>query len=323
MALRAVVLALATLLAFGVAACIAEPEVAGTQPGIDIPRGPFSDSDIEDIRQAALDRINSDRQIEGLPPLEWDDDAARVGDLFCAIALRDGTVGHYTLEGLSPLDRWGLWGGGPYVSENTCAWAWSGRTVNWTKRGVLHLLHQFQDLMLAEQPPNDGHRRTILDPHLTHVGIGLALSNNELRYAQEYTARYVEVDETPLEATRRESLTYTGRILEPHKYRLDYILLYHKDPPERLTVAECAQRMTYDLPENRKTLRPIVEDGMYYQSDGGRGEFTYDGASGEFRAEVRWYNGPGWYGILCLLAPTNARRGQGQFPGSWTLVQVK
>ena len=29
--------------------------------------------------------------------------------------------------------------------------------------------------MMAEKPPDDGHRRAILDPLWTHVGIGVAL----------------------------------------------------------------------------------------------------------------------------------------------------
>jgi uncharacterized protein YkwD len=321
---RLMVLALCAMSAFGMAACLAAPEdadIAAPEP-TEIPRGPFTEEEVSEIRQAALERINFDRDVEGLPPLEWDEDAAEVGDLFCAVSLRDDTVGHYTLEGLSPLDRWGLYGGGPYVAENACAWAWSGPNVSWTRRGVLHLLDEFQDLMLAERPPNDGHRRTILDPHLTHVGIGLALSGNQLRYVQEYTARYVELDEVPLESTSRERLAYSGRVLDPSRYRLDYILVYHKDPPEPLTVAECAARMSYELPSDHRVLRPVIGEGMYYQSDGGRGEFTYDPDTGDFEATVRWYNGSGWYGILCLLAPTHAGRGQGQFSGTWSLVQV-
>lgn len=327
MAARLLALALCAGLSLLVAAGVAAPAppAGGQDPeAMEIPRGPFGDSELEKIRQAMLERINFDRELEGVDPVEWDDEAARVGDIFCAISLRDGTVGHYTLDGMSPLDRWGIFGGGgPYVSENTCAWAWSGPTVDWSVRGVIRLLDQFQDMMLAEQPPEDGHRRTILDPHLTHVGIGLALSENQLRYAQEFTSRYVEIDDIPLELERREDLPFSGRVMEPSEYRLDYILLYHKDPPEPLTVAECAQRMSYDLPETRKLLRPMVDEGLYYQSDGSRGEFTYDPSTGEFSTELSWYKGGGWYGVICLLAPAHAPPGEGQFSGSWNLVQVE
>ena len=34
--------------------------------------------------------------------------------------------------------------------------------------------------MMAEKPPNDGHRRTILDPEATHVGVGLGAGQRPL-----------------------------------------------------------------------------------------------------------------------------------------------
>ena len=315
---RLMVLALCAMSAFGMAACLAAPEdadIAAPEP-TEIPRGPFTEEEVSEIRQAALERINVDRDVEGLPPLEWDEDAAEVGDLFCAVSLRDDTVGHYTSRAVT----WtaGAAGAGRGQPERLrLAWA---APMSVGRGAGCSISGRFQDLMLAERPPNDGHRRTILDPHLTHVGIGLALSGNQLRYVQEYTARYVELDEVPLESTSREQLAYSGRVLDPSRYRLDYILVYHKDPPEPLTVAECAARMSYELPSDHRVLRPVIGEGMYYQSDGGRGEFMYDPDTGDFEATVRWYNGSG-DGIRACWLPLDGR-GQGQFSGTWSLVQV-
>ena len=41
--------------------------------------------------------------------------------------------------------------------------------------------------MMAEKPPDDGHRQAILDPLWTHVGIGVALEGGEFRMTEEFT----------------------------------------------------------------------------------------------------------------------------------------
>ena len=43
--------------------------------------------------------------------------------------------------------------------------------------------------MLAEKPPNDGHRRTILDPAATHVGVGYAIVGGSFRMARSEERR--------------------------------------------------------------------------------------------------------------------------------------
>ena len=51
--------------------------------------------------------------------------------------------------------------------------------------------------MMAEVPPGDGHRRTVLDPEWTHVGIGAA--GGEFRMAEEFSRHVVEWVEVPAE----------------------------------------------------------------------------------------------------------------------------
>lgn len=314
----------AALLCATVAVLIARgaPLAAQQQSTPLIPRGPFSEEEIAGIKAEMLDRINEDRWAAGIAPVEWQERAAWVGDLFCAQALADGTVGHYTLEGLSPLDRWGLAGGTSFSAENTCAWMWTGAWVDWSVDKVLRILHDFQDAMLSEVPPDDGHRKTILNPWHTHVGIGLAIQGTALRYAQEFVSKYVELTEMPLECTRWDEVVFRGRVMEPGEYRLDYVLAYYSPAPRPLTVAECARRTRYDLPNERRILRPILPEGRYYLSDRKRGEVHLDDATGAFSCIVPWFRGDGWYGIVALLAPRGSPPGQNQFPATWALVRV-
>src|ERR1044071_2175011 len=45
--------------------------------------------------------------------------------------------------------------------------------------------------------PNDGHKKTILDPHATHVGIGVAWEGGEFRLVHEFVRRYVSWKRPP------------------------------------------------------------------------------------------------------------------------------
>jgi hypothetical protein len=51
--------------------------------------------------------------------------------------------------------------------------------------------------MADEKPPLDGHRKNILDPAHTHVGIGLAVKGGEFALGQLFLNRYVKLDPLP------------------------------------------------------------------------------------------------------------------------------
>ncbi len=290
-----------------------------------IPRGPFSEERIDAIKQTMLERVNEDRAHEGLGPVEFDERAELVADLFTAEALENNTINHYTLDGISPFGRWGLAGGVDWVAENSCAWYWTGPTYRWTEELVLEQLHSFQDQMLAEKPPADGHRRTILDPHNTHLGIGLAISEEgtRLRYAQEFLCRYVEIaPELPTEVHRTESVTVTGGVLDPEKYRAEFVLVYYEPEPQPISAEECASRHVYGPPKERKILRPILPDGHYYLPDRGQGEVEMDADKSVFRVKIPWFKGAGWYYVAVVLTPRDAPEGTGQFHATFPLIRV-
>ncbi len=82
-------------------------------------------------------------------------------------------MSHFVPPGTTPETRMRAagvkftWGG-----ENI---GWSGRGDSWTK--VMWLFNT----MMAEVPPNDGHRKNILSPHFTRTGIGLYVENASAR----------------------------------------------------------------------------------------------------------------------------------------------
>src|SRR6266849_5646580 len=80
-------------------------------------------------------------------------------------------------------------GGIDGVSENAAAWS---ANYNFSDRALYEMMRRYKDAMMREVAPHDGHRRTILDPFATHVGIGLAWDRGEFRLTQEFIRRYVD-----------------------------------------------------------------------------------------------------------------------------------
>ncbi len=138
--------------------------------------------------------INRERAEHGAPPLAYDLLGAKVGDEFCDRAARDRTTGHWDLEGRAPYLRWALAGGIDHHAQNFAA---ESRTGFEFTESPAELLLRMHAAFMAEKPPNDGHRRTILDPIWTHVGIGFALVGGELRMTEEYSRRVLEWAELP------------------------------------------------------------------------------------------------------------------------------
>jgi uncharacterized protein YkwD len=167
--------------------------------GADRTEVPYDDPRRAD-KQVLLERINRDRAAHGVPPVRYDSRASLAGDLFCLDAALSGSWGHWDLQGRAPYLRWGLAGGVDFHGENTASYSVSDGRV---RRPVAELLLQVQEAMMAETPPSDGHRRTILDPGFTHVGIGAAVVGGEFRMSQEFTRavfEWVEIPGRPLRA---------------------------------------------------------------------------------------------------------------------------
>jgi hypothetical protein len=147
-----------------------------------------------------LKQINADRKAHGAPPLQLEPRAASVGDTFCRALLEQGALSHFDAAGRPPYLRWTLAGGIDYHSENVGAYTSGGTALDRPLEQVLLSVHAS---MMAEIPPEDGHRRTLLDRDFTHVGIGVAVSGGSVRLCEEFTTRvidWVSVPGAPLPA---------------------------------------------------------------------------------------------------------------------------
>ena len=270
---------------------------------------PVAHSDIEEtrttLRAHILKLINRDRQLYRLPPVELDLQVSALGDEYCRRQIDNGTTGHFTTDGLAPYMRYSFGGGQHAVSENAAAWS---ANYAFSDRALYEMARRSEDAMMAEMPPKDGHKRTILDPHATHVGIGMAWERGEFRLVHEFVRRYIRWTRAlPASANPADTVIISG---EPIRgAQIEAITVHHEPFPRPLTAAAASAISSYALPERRREYLPRLQseykrdsDGrMQYirreYSDGRRGDF-YLGKSGDFSFTVPMADGPGVYTVV-------------------------
>ncbi|HEX2123065.1 MAG TPA: CAP domain-containing protein [Thermoanaerobaculia bacterium] len=278
---------------------------------------PVAHSDVEEtrttLRQHVLKLINRDRAIYNLPPVELDVAASAIGDAYCREQIRTGSTGHFGVDGRPPYMRYSLAGGNDGVSENAAAWS---ANYTFSDRALYEMSRRSQDAMMAEAPPKDGHRRTILDPHATHVGIGLAWERGEFRLVHEFIRRYVDwTRPLPRQARLGDEVIARGRPLRGTS--VEAITVHYEPVPLAMPAHVASAFESYALPDKRKEYRPRLRqsvrqrlDGTLEISrreypDGRRGDF-YLGDDGAFSFTVPFPEGAGIYTVVVWVRKEGA-----------------
>lgn len=198
------------------------------------------------VKKAVFERINADRGAAGLPPVAWDPAASRVADEFTAAQVRDGIRGHFLLDGLPPYARTALAGVFGLGAENSVAWNTTGSSFH---ESPVSLGLEGEAAMIGEMPPDDGHRRTILDPDATHVGVGWAQGGGRFRMAEEFMTR--RLAELTIERAAAAPVTVLFRGRPVSGQHLQFVTLAREAEPRKLTRAEVNARVRYTYPEPR------------------------------------------------------------------------
>ena len=266
---------------------------------------PLDDTAKVTLRQEVLRLINNDRQTHGLPAVDLDVEASAIADSYCRAQIANGTTGHFTTDGYTPYMRYSFAGGNDGVSENAAAWS---ANYHFTDRAIYDMARRSEQAMMSEQPPHDGHRRTILDPYATHVGIGLAWQKGEFRLTQEFIRRYVTWTRAlPRAAAIGEPVTASGRPIDG--YRVEAISVHHEPIPEAMPVKVANAIATYSLPAQRRDYLPRLRTRFHMRddgtirliseeySDGSRGDFSV-ADDGAFHFTVPFREGPGVYTVV-------------------------
>jgi uncharacterized protein YkwD len=196
----------------------------------------------EPVRTAVFDEINRNRADAGLPPVAWDESAARVAGAFCAAQVAEKTRGHYLRDGVPPYARMGFAGVFGYHAENSASWITTGTSFPDPPKELALSGHK---LMIEEVPPDDGHRRTILDPEATHVGVGWALGGGRFQLSQEFLAR--GLDELSVRTDERGFAVRIQGIPRP-PYELRFVTVAREPLPTPLTRQEANAWTSYRYP---------------------------------------------------------------------------
>ncbi|MGC8915501.1 MAG: CAP domain-containing protein [Thermoanaerobaculum sp.] len=163
-------------------------------------------------REQVLAVVNKAREEHGLAPLTRDSLLERVGTAFCRKLLAEGGSGHFASDGVPPYLRYLLVGGTGFHRENVGSYTTTGELQ---AGDVPSLAVELTASMLAETPPADGHRRTLLAPFATHMGVGVAFSAKRLVLTHEVATELSEVTLGPVICQARSPWSVVGRVRLP------------------------------------------------------------------------------------------------------------
>jgi uncharacterized protein YkwD len=204
------------------------------------------------VKEGIFERINRDRLLAGLPPVAWDEAASRVADAFCAQQVREATRGHFLMDGVPPYARTAFAGVFGAQSENSVSWVTTAASFN---EPLLRLALKGHEEMMDEKPPQDGHRRTILDPDVTHVGVGYANANGRFQMSQEFLTRGLERLKLVALESPRLAMRFEGKMLQT--WQLEFVTIAREPSPAPLTQEEATGRTSYSYP--RPTIAYVPE----------------------------------------------------------------
>jgi uncharacterized protein YkwD len=278
-------------------------------------RGRFTDEQLPLAREQLLKQVNAERAAARLSELKLDDLACSVASEHARDMAAREFLSHWGSDGRKPFQRYGLAGGTAAVQEN-CSAATDINSVSPAR--VLNDLRDMHQSMLDEVPPNDGHRKTIMDPYHTHVGFGIALNDRSLRLDELYLARYVRIDPVTTEAKPGATVRVSGRLLNPSHF-INEIDVYYEPPPTPPDINWLRIPRSVSFPEDVVRMRPRALPGTVYR-DGTRGDFDWD-HKGQFHASIKLFrNEPGIYTIVCIVRRVPNDKG---FPGAQVCILSK
>lgn len=254
------------------------------------------------IKAKMLAKINGERREFGLTPVRVDPLASRVADALCRRQVYDLSVGHFSTDGLAPYHRYSFAGGLDGITENTAAWS---RQTPYTAGEIERLVEESVDAMLDEGAPDDGHRRAILDPHATHVGLGFAWRDGEVRIAQEFVRRYLTWTTPPPREARPGAKAVC--VAKPAKgWEIAAVSVHFEPLPTPLSSAAATRIESYELPVTRTDYQPrsLRDDSPIVRSARAAGGAPGDLAvadDGSFTFAIPFERGSGIYTVVAWL----------------------
>jgi len=147
---------------------------------------PLSAADLQTVRTELLQALNQHRAAEGRPELVGDPIAEQAAQYQANDMSQAGAMRHEDSTGRSPLQRYVAFGGRAQAYGENVGWyslCVTGSPALWS------VVSKLDAEMMAEQPPDDGHRVNILSQQYTAVGIGITVGQHGLYLAEDFVGR--------------------------------------------------------------------------------------------------------------------------------------
>jgi hypothetical protein len=136
----------------------------------------------------------------------------------------------------------------------------------------------------------------MLDPHATHVGIGLAWERGEFRLVQEFIRRYIDwTRPLPRAARLGQPVTTSGKAMPG--VTIEGITVHHEPLPQPIAAHVASAISTYSLPGKRREYAPRVQRNAGPLAVAMRGDFSLR-SDGGFTFTVPFQEGPGLYTVV-------------------------
>lgn len=221
-------------------------------PVVERPRAPLT---VPEARRYMLALINRDRAAHGLAPVELDEGPPTIaGQRHAEDMVRLGYLGHWGSDGSVPEQRHTEAGGADMVLENAlCVTDEARRTVDGKPLIDPKQVERAESLFFNEVPPNDGHRRNILKPAHTRVGIGVAQfveTAKELAvpcFAQEFVDGYGTYTPLPRKAKPGATVHVEGTLT--NGARPTGVGVARLPLPRPIAASELNRRRSYPVPK--------------------------------------------------------------------------
>jgi uncharacterized protein YkwD len=196
----------------------------------------FTDYDTLTFAQDySLLRINQERAKAGAPPLRLDPLAGQAAKQHAEDMLARGYFSHWDPDGLKPTRRFNLLGGYHALGENI-----------YYAHGDAASAEEMIDGEMRTLMASSGHRRTILDPAYTHVGLGFALggARGDFYADQEFITRVGGEYTCPLAATVGARVEFSGRY-DAQRFTLEHIIVGYEERAQPRTTRWLANTGSY------------------------------------------------------------------------------
>jgi uncharacterized protein YkwD len=224
----------------------------------------------EELVQYVLDRVNKDRTDMGLLPVKLSSNEAaqmQAEDVF-----RTKQISHWTTNGEKPYMTYTQYDGEGSVQQNVAIAGFSPEQyeqcvtnilVECEKIEPLSTIEQLQNEMMYNDKEccNDGHRNNILDPHHTHMSIGIVYDQYYLAFVQNFENNYgLNVD------VKNSEIEVSGTLLHG---QLDHIAIYYDEMPTREVYEQNKDLLSYSAGELVAMVVKPLPPGYYYESPQG------------------------------------------------------